>query len=119
MENYDKDGLLHGDDARCKILCKMERIIAEHVSTTNYVMDHYRYPVKYKRNGIKYKCPTEVRNADYDVVGSMQYEFGSHHVDIGDALIEILEFIEDLSNESGCYGMFDVWDRDAEYTWKY
>ena len=94
MEYYD-------DEARAKFLCKMEQIIAKHCSTENYKNNPYRYPVHYRKNGVSYKTKgSGIANVDYDSVSSMHYEFGAHRLDIGRALLEIMDLIDDHSEFS-------------------
>ena len=74
----------------------------------------YRYKVHYKKNGRGwYSTGTaDVSMAD---VPSMYYEFGAHKMEIGKALIEIFDFLDDQidRNHSVLYA-FDYFDDGKE-----
>ena len=94
MEYYD-------DKARAKYLCIMEQIIAKHCSTESYKNNPYRYPVCYKKNGKSYKTKGNVvANVEYDSIQTMHYDFGAHRLDIGKALLEIMDLIEEEAEMS-------------------
>ena len=85
-----------GDEAKAKLICRMEQIIAKHCSSKNYSMTHYRYPVHYRKKGVSYRSKgSGYVNLDCNEIPSMHYEFGSHRMDIGDALLEIVEFLSE------------------------
>lgn len=95
-----------GLEANTEIIKRMERIIAKHCSTKNYTMGNYRYPVHYIKNGKKYKTQGDgYANVSYNDISSMNYVFGSHKMEIGKALLEILDFLDfDLN---ACIDYFD------------
>lgn len=54
----------------------------------------FRYPV-YVRNGAEEeKFRSRVQLDDMEMVNSMKYKFGSNHLYIGRALLEILKYLE-------------------------
>ncbi len=99
------------DRARAEFIKQAERIIADHCSTKNY-KEAYRYPVKYVKNGIKYKTKGPgCANVSMEEIPTMYYEFGVHRVDIGMALIEILEFFEQhMADDEVLRGNFDFYE---------
>ena len=100
------------NDARAKIICKMEQILARNVTTTSYTNGKYRYPVHYKQNN-KSWVAKGLANVEYDNIPTMYYEFGAHRVDIGNALMEMLEFLEEI-NDGQNYDAFDYYDDGIE-----
>lgn len=83
----------------------LEYIIASKCRNKQYIDKHtgnagkqYRYPVKYKKNGKTYVCRGKtIINEDTaeQEIESMRYEFGSNCLFIGDAIAEILDYLED------------------------
>lgn len=92
------------DEAKARIICELEKIIAKNVTTTSHTNGKYRYPVEYRKNGRNWRA-TGTANVDYDDIYSMHYNFGVHRLDIGMALDQILEFLYDKG-----LGNFDVYD---------
>ena len=91
----------------------MEQIIAKHCSTLNNTMSakQYRYPVHYKKNGISYHTTGDgVANVAMKDIRSMYYKYGSHRMDIGEALLELADFIDEYV--SGEYGASFDWYED-------
>ena len=86
---------MNGKSARTRLILQMERIIAKQCHQQNLMGGKkYRYPVQYRKNGVLYKTTGNgVANVKDPEVRSMQYKFGSHTMDIGIALDEILDFI--------------------------
>ena len=101
-----------GDEARAEFIKQMERIVAKHCSTENYKFGNYRYPVHYRKNGQGWKSDG-IANVTLKDVPSMHYKFGAHKMEIGKALLEILDFLEEHL-EDVC--PFDYYDdgRDDE-----
>ena len=69
----------------------MEQIIAKHCSSGK--LGQYRYPVHYRKGGQGWKT-TGLADVSMKDVQIMHYKFGAHRMDIGKALIEIMEFLE-------------------------
>lgn len=84
---------------RTRLLLHLEEIIANHCSAEIIKEgDVYRQPVHYVDGG---KSRTKsgqgiapIENDCFNTIGSMQYTFGVHTVDIGEALDEILNYLE-------------------------
>lgn len=56
----------------------------------------FRYPITYTgKDGDDHKSYSKVRDMDKDRIRSMRYRFGSNHLYIGDALIDILDYLEE------------------------
>ena len=89
---------LDGYDAKLYYIKQMERIIAKNCSTGTYNIGGYRYPVHYRKNGKGYHTNT-IADVSLQDVPSMHYEFGNHRMNIGKALLEIIDFIEEHSGE--------------------
>lgn len=84
---------------RTRLLLHLEEIIASHCSTEIIKDgDVYRQPVHYVDSGKSYVKSgngiAEIKEDSYKTIGSMQYKFGVHTVDIGEALDEILDYLE-------------------------
>lgn len=85
----------YGLDANKEIIKRMEIIIAKHCSNKNYSIGNYRQPVHFKSNGKGYKTKGNYyAGVSYEDIQSMYYTFGVHKMEIGKALLEILDFIE-------------------------
>ena len=89
----------------------MEEIIAKHCRSISNDVGYYRYPVVYKKGGHRQKVWGTV-GVRYEEISSMHYEFGSNYLEIGDALLEILEFL-DRHIESEV-PPFDYYDEDDD-----
>ena len=98
-----------GDEARAKWICKMEHIIAKHCSTDSYIIGQYRYPVHYSRNGRYYKTDG-LAKVEFDDIDTMYYKFGAHRLDIGSALLELIDYIDD--NLTDIYGSMSSYGED-------
>ncbi|MCR5419727.1 MAG: hypothetical protein K6E98_01820 [Lachnospiraceae bacterium] len=97
------------DAARAEYIKHMERIFAKHCSTTSYTNGSYRYPVYYRKDGKN--CRTNgIANVTMKEIPSMQYKFGTHRMDIGAALIEILDFLESHQGEDFCLDFDSFYD---------
>lgn len=56
----------------------------------------FRYPITYTgKDGDEHKSYSKVGDMDKDRIRSMRYRFGSNHLYIGDALINILDYLEE------------------------
>lgn len=56
----------------------------------------FRYPVNYiDKNKVERRNRYKITDADAKSIGTMHYKFGSNHLYIGDALIKILQHIEE------------------------
>ena len=97
---------------REELLCRMEQIIAKSCSNRNYSIGNYRYPVHYWKNGKTYHTtgngPANIK--DTEVIGSMYYQFGVHRLDIGEALLEIVDLLEYICPE--LYEAIEDYDED-------
>ncbi len=82
--------------ARTRLILQLERIIASHCSTKDLKNGvNYRYPVHYKKNGKLYKTTgSGIANVDDEGIKTMKYTFASHTLEIGAALEEVLDFLE-------------------------
>ena len=94
------------DDAKVEFIKGMERIIAKHCSSDNYKFGNYRYPVHYRKNGQGWKA-TGTANVSLKDVPTMYYKFGTHKMEIGKALLEILDFIEERSDYAFSFDFFN------------
>ena len=88
---------LEFDDAKLYYIKQMERIIAKNCSTGTYNIGDYRYPVHYIKNGKKYYTKS-IADVSMNDVPSMHYEFGNHRMNIGKAILEIIDYIETHSD---------------------
>ena len=78
-----------------ELISELEYIVAKHCSTENLMNgENYRYPVHYKDNGKGYvqKGNGKAKIPD-GAVPSLEYRFGSHTLEIGKALDEILTYL--------------------------
>ena len=84
-------------NARTRLILQLERIVACHCSTKDLKNGaKYRYPVHYKKNGQRYKTTGNgVANVDPEGIRTMKYTFASHTLEIGAALEDILDFLEE------------------------
>ncbi len=93
-------------NARTRLILQLERIIASNCSTKDLKGgEKYRYPVHYEDKGKKYKTVGNgIARVDDESVRTMKYTFASHTLDIGNALEEILNFMEENCEFGpGCY----------------
>ena len=86
------------DESKLYYIKQMEKIIAKNCSTGTYNIGNYRYPVHYTKNGKGY-CSKSLADVSMQDVSSMHYEFGNHRMNIGKALLEIIDFIEEHCGE--------------------
>ncbi len=86
---------------KAEIIKHMEWIIAKNCSTETYNIGNYRYPVHFNKNGKWYKTSgNSLADVSYQDISSMYYEFGAHTLNIGDALIEIMEYLEQRNSSA-------------------
>lgn len=86
-----------------QLIAELENIIGHQCHNPNsyngYTGDEgctFRYPICYtNKNGRERSTKMEILDADESSISSMHYKFGSNHLYIGDALIKILEHIEE------------------------
>ncbi len=102
------------DEAKAKYISIMEWIIARHISTeTCNRGKKYRYPVRYRENGKTHETGL-ITNLSFQDIPSMHYKLGAHRVDIGKALIEIVDFLQKEMgaqiDESPLFCPFEVYD---------
>lgn len=56
----------------------------------------FRYPISYtNKNNVERKTKLKISDADEESIRTMCYKFGSNHLYIGDALVRILNHIEE------------------------
>ena len=85
---------LYYDEARLEYLKRMERIVAEHVSTKGHNNDeYYRYPVTLFKNG-KEKQFWGWAEVAYNDFKGLYYKFGAHRLYIGKALLDVMACYE-------------------------
>ena len=96
------------DEARAQYIKIMEKIIAKHCSTDNYKFGNYRFPVKYRKDGNNYES-RGIADVSYKDIPSMYYKFGAHRLDIGKALLELLDYIEDIICEENRFDPFNIY----------
>lgn len=77
------------------LMAELEYIVAKHCSTGGLKNGrNYRYPVTYVSKGQKHKVEGDYRAfTPLDAVTSLEYQFGNHTLEIGEALEEILNFL--------------------------
>ncbi len=100
-------------DEKTEVLKRMEYIVAKHCSTGTYNIGDYRYPVCFRRDGKKVKNKGNgTANVSMNEISSMHYEFGAHRLDIGKALLEIMDYLENRN-----YDAFNdiIYNPDEEY----
>lgn len=101
-----------GEKAQIEYIKRMEQIIAKHCSSQNLMNgNYYRYPVHYRKNGQGWHSSGLADVTNSKEVDSMHYKFGSHTMDIGKALAEILDFLDE------CYTS-EYFDTDTYNSWK-
>lgn len=94
--------MMPSDDEYVEMIKKLEYIVAKHCSTLEG--KHYRYPVHYIMDGEEYETRGKyLAKVTSDAIPTMEYSFGAHTLEIGQALEEIVEFIND---EYGIFGMY-------------
>lgn len=89
--------------ATINLICELEEIIANECYNPNsfdgWTLEEgcsFRYPVCYTgKDGVVYKTKSEIRDMDKDRVQTMHYRFGSNNIFIGNALVNLLNRLED------------------------
>ena len=84
------------------LICELEHAIGNSCYNPNsfdgYTLEEgceFRYPVCYKgKDGVEYKTKGYVTKMDKDRINTMRYKFGSNHIFIGAALVDVLEILE-------------------------
>jgi len=86
-----------------ELVCELEKIIGNQCYNPNsydgYLMEYgkfFRYPVHYSDINNQF-CKTSglVQNINKEGVNSMHYCFGSNELNIGNAIVNVLERLED------------------------
>lgn len=85
-----------------ELICELEKIIGNQCYNPNsyngYTMEYgkdFRYPVHYKgKDKLWHKTSYMVQDINKDGVSSMYYSFGSNQLNVGNALVKILERLE-------------------------
>ena len=73
--------------------------------------NYYRYPVYYRKNGQGWHSSGLADVTNSREINSMHYKFGSHTMDIGKALSEIFDLLEECSS-------LDCFDTEEYNDWK-
>ena len=89
-----------------QLICDLERLIGGNCYNPNslngYTLEEgleFRYPVCYKdENGTERKVRNKIVNLKPKDLTSVRYQFGSNHLYIGDAVLKLLNHLE---NEFG------------------
>ena len=92
------------DSEYLELVSALEQIVAKHCSTKNlFEGQKYRYPVHYIQNEQKYVSDGDGRvHISAKAVPTMKYMFGKHTLEIGNALDEIIAYIDER---------YSIWDR--------
>lgn len=88
--------------ATIDLVCEIENIIANECYNPNSFDGwtlvegcSYRYPVCYRgKDGLTYKVRYMINNMDKERIKTIRYQFGSNHLYIGNAIVKILERLE-------------------------
>lgn len=88
--------------ATTELICELEYLIGNECynpnSTNGYTGEvgrYFRYPVWYKdKNGKDRSTRYKITDVDKSNIGTIEYMFGSNHLHIGNAIIEVLEKLE-------------------------
>ncbi len=104
-----------GSEAKAYYVKRMEQIIAKHCSTKDLKSGkNYRYPVHYKKNGQGWHS-NGLADVSLKDVPSMHYKFASHKMEIGKALMEILDFLQEhIDNGDISASSFDSFEHYSE-----
>lgn len=110
------------DNNTVRLIESLEYIVGKNFYNPN-TSDRYRVKVgctfRYKvtmqdaDNGKKYDYKGKIYDASPETIGTIHYETGSNHLYIGDALVEILNYLEERYDldfnelETNCYKYFD------------
>ena len=84
------------------LICELEYIIGSQCYNPNslngYTLEEgceFRYPVCYEnKDGVDTKTSYKIRNIDKSKIDTIRYKFGSNHLYIGEAIIKVLDLLE-------------------------
>lgn len=90
------------NNSSIKLICDLERLIGGNCYNPNslngYTLEEgleFRYPVCYQdKNGTERKVRNTIANLSPKGLNSVRYQFGSNHLYIGDALLKLLNHLE-------------------------
>ena len=88
--------------ATTELICELERIIGSQCYNPNslngYTLEEgleFRYPVWYEnKEGDDTKTSYKIRDIDKSKIGTIRYKFGSNHLYIGEAIVNVLAHLE-------------------------
>ena len=89
-----------------ELICELERLVGKQCynpqSYNGYTGEEgciMRYPVYYcNKDGDDCKTKLLVKDITKNCIGSIHYKFGANHLYIGDAIVDMLNYIEDKYN---------------------
>ncbi len=82
-----------------ELIEELERIIGNHFHNKQKRGGfYYRYPVHFEENGTTYKSTGKIYDLTPDNLHSVKYTMGANSLYIGDALLEVLDFLEERYN---------------------
>lgn len=89
-----------------ELICELERLVGKQCynpqSYNGYTGEEgciMRYPVYYcNKDGEDCKTKILVKDITKNCIGSIHYKFGANHLYIGDAIVDMLNYIEDKYN---------------------
>ena len=89
-----------------ELICELERLVGKQCynpqSYNGYTGEEgciMRYPVYYcNKDGDDCKTKLLVKDITKKCIGSIHYKFGANHLYIGDAIVDMLNYIEDKYN---------------------
>lgn len=92
--------------ATTELICKIENIIASECynyrstdGRTGQIGKWFRYPVHYTdKDGIECKTSWTIGDMDKKDIDTMFYHFGSNQLFIGNAIVNVLEYLEKTYN---------------------
>ena len=89
-----------------ELICELERLVGKQCynpqSYNGYTGEEgciMRYPVYYcNKDGEDCKTKILVKDITKNCIGSIHYKFGANHLYIGDAIVDMINYIEDKYN---------------------
>lgn len=89
--------------ATTELICDLEYIIGSQCYNPNslngYTLEEgleFRYPVSYEnKDGVDTKTSRWITDVKKTKINTIRYRFGSNHLYIGDALVKVLEHLEE------------------------
>ncbi len=89
--------------ATTELICELERIIGSQCYNPNSLNGYtweegleFRYPVWYEnKNGTDTKTSYTIKDIDKSKIDTIRYKFGSNHLYIGQAIVDVLNRLED------------------------